>query len=199
MIQCVAFDLDGVVIPSGPSFEFFERRYAITRDDFRHFFSGPYRRAMTGSCDLYDVLPQALVTWNWRGTMSEFLDEWLNSCCECDPEMVDEIEKLKAAGIRCCLATNQDSRRAAFLDGLAPLRELFADRYFSCYMQTAKPDPDYFERIQSSLKLAGREILFVDDKQENIDGAIACGWHAALCRDAGEFREILSLYQLNAV
>ena len=199
MIQCVAFDLDGVIIQSGPSFELFERDHAITRDDFREFFSRPYRRAMIGECDLYDVLPEALVTWNWRGTLQEFLDVWFESCCECDPEMVKEIERLKSAGVRCCLATNQDNRRVAFLDRLASLRQLFSDRYFSCHMRAAKPNRDYFEHIQTSLKLSGTQILFVDDKQENVDGAIACGWNAALCRSALVFREILTRHGLEVV
>ena len=196
MIKCVAFDLDGVVIPSGPSFELFEREYGITQDDITQFFSGPYQAAMMGACDLYDALPEELATWKWRGTADQFVDVWFNSCCECDPLIVKEIELLKAAGVRCCVATNQDNRRADFLSRLPLLRELFPEQYFSCVLRAAKPHQDYFARVQSILELPGAEILFVDDKQENIDGARKHGWHAALCGGVIQLRAILSRYGL---
>jgi putative hydrolase of the HAD superfamily len=196
MIKCVAFDLDGVVIPSEPSFELFEKKYGITPGDFRQFFSGPYQRAMMGACDLYDVLPDALTAWKWRGTTDQFVDVWFNSCCECDPLIVKEIVALKVAGIRCCVATNQDNRRAEFLRRLPLLCELFPDQYFSCAIQAAKPHRDYFARVESLLQLPGAEILFVDDKQENVDGARKHGWNAALCGGVIPLREILSRYGL---
>ena len=48
MIQCVAFDLDGVLIPSGPSFDYFKTKHNITPADFGEFFRGSYELAMSG-------------------------------------------------------------------------------------------------------------------------------------------------------
>ena len=110
--------------------------------------------------------------------------------------MINEIQKLKGAGIRCCLATNQDNRRAEFLERLPLLRELFPDQYFSCRIRAVKPYRDYFARVQSLLELQGEEILFVDDKEENVSGALAHGWCAALCRDVVGLRLNLSKYGL---
>jgi putative hydrolase of the HAD superfamily len=182
------------VISPEASFELFETRYGITREDFRQFFLGPYRPLMVGECDLYDALAESLTKWNWKSTTEHFVDVWFNSCAECDPDVVHQIRTLQAAGIRCCLATNQDSRRAAFLEGLEPLRDLFHPRFFSCRIGAAKPDARYFEYLQASLGISGREILFVDDKQENVDGAIASGWNAAVCRNADDLRNILLAY-----
>jgi putative hydrolase of the HAD superfamily len=198
MIKCVAFDLDGVVILSDASFELFEGHHGITREDFRQFFAGPYRMAMTGACDLYDVLPEALREWGWTSTTDHFVDVWFNSCCNCDPDIVQEIVRLQTLGIRCCLATNQDNRRAAFLDGLQQLRDLFPERFFSCELRAAKPDARYFQHVQASLGFSADEILFVDDKQENVEGAIACGWKSAVCRNAKDLRRILSVHDLGA-
>ena len=59
-IRVVAFDLDGVLIPSEPSFDFFDREYGIKREDFRAFFEDAYRDPMLGKRDLLEVLPPVL-------------------------------------------------------------------------------------------------------------------------------------------
>ena len=85
MLRCVAFDLDGVVIPSEPSFAMFERDYGITRRQFGEFFSGSYREAMLGAADLEGVLRPTLEQWNWDRDASSFISTWLRSCEELLP------------------------------------------------------------------------------------------------------------------
>ena len=51
------------------------------------------------------------------------------------------------------------------------------DRYYvSGAMKVAKPDPEIFTRVESDCRIAPDRLLFVDDRQENIDAAAACGW-----------------------
>jgi putative hydrolase of the HAD superfamily len=186
VIRCVAFDLDGVVIPSGPSFDLFEARYEISRAQFADFFSGPYQAAMRGDADLHDVLPATLEAWGWPGTLEDFCDVWMNSCGDCDPAVETRIGWLRAAQIDTCAATNQDNRRAAFLDSLPALQRLFARRFFSCRIGFVKPRAEYFLHIEAELGLAPEELLFLDDRIENVQGARACGWRAEQCRGADE-------------
>jgi FMN phosphatase YigB (HAD superfamily) len=186
VIRCVAFDLDGVVIPSGPSFDFFERRYAISRRHFSQFFAGPYQAAMRGEVDLHEILPETLEAWAWPGSLEEFCAVWMNSCSDCDPEVVRWIEWLKGLAIETCAATNQDNRRAAHLDGLPSMQRLFPRRFFSCRVGFTKPDGEYFCHIERQLGLAPEELLFLDDRPDNVAGAQRRGWHAVHCRDADE-------------
>lgn len=178
MLRCVVFDLDGVVIPSEPTFAMFEADYGITRDQFREFFSGPYRDAMLGVVDLETVLEPTIESWGWQHGPSSFMATWFRSCEEPEPEALRLIRSLRGRGLATCAATNQDSRRAAHLDALPWLRDSFQSRFFSCRLGVAKPDLGYFERVQSELGLPASAILFLDDKFENVESARAVGWHS---------------------
>jgi putative hydrolase of the HAD superfamily len=43
-----------------------------------------------------------------------------------------------------------------------------------------KPDPKIYQRLEQQLGYAGAQIIFFDDKVENVEGARAAGWHSAL-------------------
>jgi putative hydrolase of the HAD superfamily len=193
-IECVAFDLDGVVIPSGPSFNYFSSQFNITAINFMDFFRGPYQDCLIGKTDLFDVLPAALQEWGWKKTVEDFAYEWMNSCSDPEPDAVTLINVLLSAGVKCCAASNQDNRRAAFLDNLPWLKALFKKRFFSCNMGSAKPDIHYFRFIEDNFGASPETTLFVDDKKENVEAARMCGWHAELCRGATELHAILAFY-----
>jgi putative hydrolase of the HAD superfamily len=61
----------------------------------------------------------------------------------------------------------------------------FETRYFdavfySHLIKRIKPNPEIYEFVQEGLELKGEEILFIDDKVENIEGAKRFGWKAFL-------------------
>jgi hypothetical protein len=61
VIRCVAFDLDGAVLPSHPSFDGFEREHGITRAHWQELFgSRAFERANVGEGDLHTLLPPVL-------------------------------------------------------------------------------------------------------------------------------------------
>ncbi|MHC4082151.1 MAG: HAD-IA family hydrolase [Planctomycetota bacterium] len=43
-----------------------------------------------------------------------------------------------------------------------------------------KPDPKIYNRLEQQLGYAGGQIIFFDDKVENIEGARTAGWHGEL-------------------
>ena len=192
MLRCVAFDLDGVIISSEPSFAMFERDYGITREQFLDFFAGPYRQAMLGHCDLITVLEPRLLEWGWAAGVEEFIQIWLRSCDTPDPDAACVVRELSALGMTCCATTNQDETRAAYLDALPSLQELFPSRFFSCHLGAAKPDSCYFDAVQSSLGQLPESILFLDDKPANVEGARAAGWQAAHVSSPHELRAVVA-------
>ena len=193
MLRCVAFDLDGVIISSEPSFAMFEQDYGITREQFRDFFAGdPYLQAILGRCDLITVLEPRLLEWDWSAGVEEFIQIWLQSCNTPHPDAARVVRELAALGMTCCATTNQDETRAAYLDALPSLQELFPRRFFSCHLEAAKPDSGYFDAVQSSLGHPPESILFLDDKPANVEGARAAGWQAAHVSSPHELRAVVA-------
>ncbi|MEX2173456.1 MAG: HAD-IA family hydrolase [Pirellulaceae bacterium] len=95
------------------------------------------------------------------------------------------INELAGRGVRLAIASNFDRRLHAIRQALAPL-----DRCERCFVSSEvgypKPDRRFFSTIEQQLGLAADEILLVgDDRTNDILGARAAGWQAALLARKG--------------
>ena len=59
-------------------------------------------------------------------------------------------------------------------------QRVFRKEFISCRMQLMKPSREIFDAAAAEIGFPPEEILFVDDSQKNVDGALAAGWQAAL-------------------
>lgn len=102
--------------------------------------------------------------------------------------------------MRVALLTNNDRLLGETLDDLFPqLRPLFgAHLYVSAELDLAKPDPAIFRHIVARLGVAPQEALFVDDLQDNVDGARMAGLHAHQFNGFDALREALKAYDIPA-
>jgi putative hydrolase of the HAD superfamily len=85
------------------------------------------------------------------------------------------VASVRAAGVACYLATNQDSYRAACMRDRAPYDEVLDGTYYSCDIRSAKPSAAFFEHIASDLALSPEQLLFIDDQPANVAGARSAG------------------------
>ena len=58
------------------------------------------------------------------------------------------------------------------------LRRYFRVAFSSCYMGLRKPSPAIYRRAIDILGGAPERILFIDDRQENVEGGLAAGMKA---------------------
>ena len=59
-------------------------------------------------------------------------------------------------------------------------QRVFRKEFISSRMKLMKPPRAIFDAAAAEIGLPGGEILFIDDSQRNVDGALAAGWKAAL-------------------
>jgi len=59
-------------------------------------------------------------------------------------------------------------------------QHVFRKEFISCRMKLLKPSREIFDAAAAEIGLPTEEILFIDDSQRNVDGAVAAGWKAAL-------------------
>ena len=72
-----------------------------------------------------------------------------------------------------------DKERAA----VPRLGEIFDEQVFSCEVHLLKPEPEIYQLILDRLGVAAAEAIFIDDSQENVDGALAVGMQAILYKN----------------
>jgi epoxide hydrolase-like predicted phosphatase len=59
-----------------------------------------------------------------------------------------------------------------------------------------KPDAKIYEAAEKAAGVAANEILFVDDRQENVEAATKRGWHAAQCFGGAELEDQLRRFNV---
>jgi putative hydrolase of the HAD superfamily len=67
----------------------------------------------------------------------------------------------------------------------------FTHNTWSCYLRLAKPDPAIYHHVLDAIQTPAEEVLFLDDRQENILSAEAVGLHGILFRNARQLRDDL--------
>lgn len=67
----------------------------------------------------------------------------------------------------------------------------FERLFFSCRLGLVKPDPAIYELVLTELGARPADVVFVDDRVENIESAALLGIDARLCRGATELAGIV--------
>jgi putative hydrolase of the HAD superfamily len=71
---------------------------------------------------------------------------------------------------------------------------LFDHLMFSARIGAVKPEPAAFEAALRTMSLEPEQVVFIDDRQPNVEGAIACGLRGILFTSAEQLDEALSLH-----
>jgi putative hydrolase of the HAD superfamily len=107
-----------------------------------------------------------------------------------NPETLCLLEELAAADTRLALLSNAPAEVARWIDD-QPWAALFRHRFFSTDLRRAKPDPRIFREVCERLGARPGDLVFVDDRQENIDTAQALGIESVLFTDVPRLRSEL--------
>lgn len=93
---------------------------------------------------------------------------------------VSLLAQLKAAGYRTGILSNTCEAHWQFVaDGrFRFLVDFFDSLILSYEVKSMKPDSKIYQAAIEEAKLEADEIFFMDDRQENVDGALTSGLHA---------------------
>ena len=106
----------------------------------------------------------------WRGC---YLKERIH-------ESIAILEQLGDNGTPLYGLTNFSAEKFALVCERFPFFERFIDIVVSADEGVIKPDPAIYRCLLDRNRLAAADTLFIDDKQENIDGARSVGMHGLL-------------------
>jgi HAD superfamily hydrolase (TIGR01509 family) len=178
-IEAILFDADGVLQerPEGWRDALSER--LGFRGDAEVFLADVYdveTPILDGQSDFVALFSSLLSRWNCSVTLEEALRIWTMLHVEAD--IIETVRALKRHGVACHLASNQERYKARYMSEVLGYGELFEREYYSCHLGVKKPDQRYFRAILSDLALPPDRVLFIDDRQANVDSARHVGLHA---------------------
>ncbi len=190
-VTVVLWDADGVLQRvTGGGEESMRPSVAGRIEDIEGFLEAAYwaeRPALAGEVSWLDVLPGLLERWGVADTYDDVVRGWLS--IEPVEATHDLLRALRQAGLRCYLATNQAEHRGVHMRDVMGYGELFDGAFYSYEMRVAKPDPGYFRFIVDSLGVPAEEMLFLDDRLDNVESARSVGLRA----EVWSYREELSV------
>lgn len=179
-IRTIVFDLDGVVVFPWGFANYLEREHGIMRAQTADFFAGPFNDCIKGQADVKFILPPYLERWKWPGTLDEFVEKWLVTEDLPDERLLAEIARLRKAGLRCALGTNQEHNRARYIRKDMGFENYFDELFFSCEIGYMKPELEYFYHAARVLNNDPAQILFIDNEDKYVNASRQAGWQARL-------------------
>ncbi|MBS0628974.1 MAG: HAD family phosphatase [Verrucomicrobia bacterium] len=104
----------------------------------------------------------------------EQYNQTLRASINADQKIYSLIDTLKKNGLRVGLLSNINDRHKQMIEDFG-FYEPFEPCLLSCEMGLEKPDPRVFELLLSSLDLPAHEVVFIDDKIDNVEAAKQLG------------------------
>ena len=97
------------------------------------------------------------------------------------------LEELAGEGAALALLSNAPAELARHIES-QPWAELFRHRFFSADLRLVKPDPEIYLRVCEGLGAAPEDLVFIDDRPENLDAARELGITPILYTDTPSLR-----------
>lgn len=124
---------------------------------------------------------------NWRESFKIVMKDAIGI----NPNMYALVEELRGLNIPVALLSNIDERLSKLIREFG-LYKPFDPCLLSCDIGMEKPDPRAYELLLKELHLPATEVIFIDDRQENIEAAKKLGLDAILFESEPQLRKELA-------
>lgn len=195
-IDVVVFDMDGVIRHwTGQAMRDFEQDHDLPAGTVAAAaFSEPiYEHAMVGELSAEEwaaAIGELIAAEHPHVDVDACSTMWLATEWRVDEEVVAIARALQAAGQRTAVFSNASTHLEQDMSTMG-VAELFHHVANSSRIGLAKPHANAFDHVADQLGTPPERLLFVDDREENVVGAIDAGWHAVQMRDAAGLGGVL--------
>ena len=117
---------------------------------------------------------------DWGEQILWWHDHWLEMVQPVIEGSVATLRALKARGVPTFALTNFGNETFDIALREFPFLHDFDRAFVSGRLGLVKPDPAIYAAAEEGTGLAGEDLLFTDDRAENIEAAAARGWHTHL-------------------
>lgn len=180
--KAVIFDIGNVLIEWQP-----ERFYdaVIGADRRRAMFAevdlhGMNDRVDRGEHFTTTIYAQADATPAWRDEIRMWHDRWIEMATPVIDHSLRLMKALQGKGVPVFSLTNFGVESYDFAATHYPFLREFDRDFISGHMRVIKPDPDIFAQLEEAADLKGADLIFTDDRADNIAAAKARDWQTHL-------------------
>ena len=189
MVKTVVFDLGKVLVDF--DYAIAARNLATGAEKsaaeiYRVIYDSPlliaYESARLTSRQFYDEARRAT---GFRGDFAEFSAAFADIFSEI-PAMIRLQAELRTAGVPTFVLSNTNEIAVEHIRRSFPFFGGFTGLVLSYEHAVMKPEPAIYRAAESMSGCGGSEILFIDDRLENVEGAEKLGWRTVCHRSPGE-------------
>ncbi|HMH15842.1 MAG TPA: HAD family phosphatase [Edaphobacter sp.] len=191
-VQAILFDY-GMVLSAPPDPAAWQRMLAITglSDDLLHREYWANRHAydrgdLKGHAFWYKIAEGAQIVLT-PDQLAALVDADTDLWGQLNPPMIDWVQRLQRAGIRTGILSNMPDAMETGLRARHSWIEAFDHHTWSHALNLAKPEPEIYRHAAEGLATPPENILFIDDRAENIAAALAAGMQAIQYTDHPTF------------
>ena len=191
-ISAVLFDYGQVLTgpPHAPAWARMREVTELSEEDFSSAYWAP-RRAYdrgthTGEAYWLEVGRQAGLAIGHE-QVAALIEADTELWTQPNQPMIDWAQRLQAAGKKTGILSNLGDAMMAGVLRSFPWLAQFDFLLWSHTLLLAKPEAEIYQHAADGLGVMPAEILFVDDREDNIEGAIAAGMQAIRYVDQGSF------------
>lgn len=133
---------------------------------------------------IYDLAAQHPA---WTEEIRWWHDNWVHMVPREIPHSVRLMHALQSAGIPVLALSNFGAETFDIACERFPFLHDFDQRFVSAHLKCVKPDPEIYAILERDSGFAPDQLLFTDDRPENIAAAQARGWHTHLFETPAPF------------
>jgi len=177
-IEAVVFDIGNVLIAWQPE-RFYDRVIGAKRR--KEMFAEIDLHAMNDEIDrggdFYAVIAETAAAHpRWRDEVMMWHDRWIDLASPKIDRSVLLLRALRRKGVPVFSLTNFGIGTFEIARREYPFLEEFDESFFSARLGVIKPDPVIYQIVEERSGLSGAQLLFTDDRPDNIAAAAARGW-----------------------
>ena len=127
----------------------------------------------------------------YRGSFSEFCECFSDIFSPID-EMIDLHARLREQGLPTYIFSNTNDMAIGHIRREFPFFADFDGYIFSYEVGAMKPQPEIYAAMETMCGRAGADLIYIDDRAENIAAGAARGWRAILHQSPEKTRRALT-------
>jgi FMN phosphatase YigB (HAD superfamily) len=181
--EVVVFDLGKVLVDFdyGISANKISAKSRFTQQEIRRLLdhSPLLYRFETGLLTNQEFYGEVCAACSYSGTMDEFCDTFADIFSEIKP-MIAMQAALRRHGVPTYIFSNTNGIAVTHIGRNFPFFANFDGYVYSYEHGSMKPDAKIYEVVEKMCGRHGQQIVYLDDRVENYEAGLACGWRALL-------------------